>query len=224
MALAGWGVIRGVAAEDTVQDFVVSGVRVVIKVLRGSCTVVKTRQHYRDHRRQRQEELRRAGCLVMNHILTCIKQGVMVAWVNALGALHPWDWGGRCWRAQAGQTFATCNGTEAALPLAMVLTLTRGLFGSTSASDTFLEHWITFNLSSQVPGGSDKGTPPGMSRPLNRLMQCTSHGTSLEVWLSLWLVSPRATSPPDGKLRKQNLRRQPGGNNSSDFHLLRLAP
>ena len=82
--------IRGVAGGDTVQELVVSSVRVVTEVLRGSCIVVKTRQLCRDHRRQRQGEPGRAGRLVMNQILTYIKQSVMVAWAYALGALHPW--------------------------------------------------------------------------------------------------------------------------------------
>ena len=61
--------------------------------------------------------------------------------------------GGQCWPGQAwSQTIATCNWTEAALPLTMVSTLTRSLFGSISASDTFLEHFgfIQTNPSPQV--------------------------------------------------------------------------
>ena len=68
-----------------------------------------------------------------------------------VGSAAPLGRGRTVLESAADQTFATCNGTEAALPLAMVLTLTRGLFGSTSASDTFLEHWITSNIQPVVP-------------------------------------------------------------------------
>ena len=148
----------------------------------------------------------------MNNILTCIRQGVMVAWVDALGARHPWDWGGRCWRAQAGQTFATCNGTEAALPLAMVLTLTRGLFGATSASDTFLEHWITFNIQLVVPAPRwfRQGNIPWQVEASKSLMVAYKPrygSTIISIAVARFTVG-RLPARRDREVHKQNLARQ----------------
>jgi hypothetical protein len=94
--------IWGVAGKGIVEEFVVSSVRVDTEVLRGSCIVGETRQHCRQYRRQRQEEPRHAGSLVMDGYTNVYQTGRDGRVGGRVGSAAPLGTGGgRCWTAQA---------------------------------------------------------------------------------------------------------------------------
>ena len=126
-------------------------------VLRGSCIVAETRQHRRQQLgRRRSGKAERLGRLGTDCVLTSIKQikqSVMVAWVDALGALHPLGWRRTVLASASRQTIATCPRTEAAFLQRRSLRLQGACLGL-SLPHTHTRSHPTRRPRAQVPGGS----------------------------------------------------------------------
>ena len=66
------------------------------------------------------------------------------------------------------------------------------------------------------------GMSHALARRINPSKQRASHGSSLGVWLSLWLISPRAVSPPSSRLTGMYTNKSSDNSWREYFHLLRL--